>query len=273
MISGTENPKTGTRDLGLGTWKKRKSAIRNPKSAIRNPQSTIGFTLVELLVVISIISLLVGIMIPSVSLAIREAANTRTGARVAALSGACVVYHDKNDYYPGQLYSSELGSNSAGKFTGSQWLAKSLFYDPAASSGSEYPKPEYAPLKATEDLIDPIHNDGTFDIGTIADRNKSTGEFMAILYYPSRPGVSGLGQYRMSDNSDYKNNGNDIVWKSSEGSGTDQAAFENYIKDRRFKSDASTTPYSPEAFLLIAAGRDRIYGTSDDIHHPTFKSN
>ncbi len=55
-------PKTGTRDLGLGTWKKRKSAIRNPASpkgyAVTSPQSAIkrtGFSLVELMMSLGIL--------------------------------------------------------------------------------------------------------------------------------------------------------------------------------------------------------------------------
>ncbi len=230
-----------------------KNKIRNLQSAIRNPQSAIGFTLVELLVVVTIIALLVGILVPSVGMAIKEAANAKTSARVAELAGGCNMYHTDNEYYPGQRHSDQL-KGSGGNFTGSQWLAKSLFYDSDATT--KYPKPKYAPLKESEDLIDPKQSDGTFNIGTISDRNTAEREVMAILYFPARLGDSGLTQYKEADNTTHT-------------SGHTGGTFSDFIKDERFDGQ-NDLPYAPGAFLIIAAGKDRLYFTSDDIRYPAF---
>lgn len=224
------------------------------KSRKARRSSGLAFTLIELLVVISIIALLVGILLPSIGMAIKQASDARTSARIAELSGGCNMYRTENGFYPGQQYADQLGSNSSGKFTGSQWLAKSLFSDPDATP--TYPHPKYAPLKADSDLIDPKHS----GIGAISDRNKAADKVMPILYYPARVGVSGLGQYQSADNADHV----------SGNTGPGSKSFNDFIRDERFGS--TTTPYNPGAFLLIAAGRDRLYFTDDDICYPAFGS-
>jgi len=220
-----------------------------------------AFTLVELIVVITIITLLISILLPALSKANKLAACSRTRARVSELAAGCEAYHTDNGYYPGQQYHSEL-MGDGGSFTGSQWLAKALFTNP--STTPSFPQARYAPLRVGDDLFDYQDGGNTYP-NTISDRDDSTGTPMPILYYPARLGVSGLGQYKVGDNSVYKNSdGSDVNWG---GNGTGQSAFEQYIKDRRFGGDASTTPYRPQQFLMIAAGMDRKYGTKDDIRY------
>ncbi len=272
-----------------------RTKIRNTKDEIRNQstdytdffkKSAIGFTLVELLVVISIIALLMGILLPSIGMAIKIAANTRTSARVAELAGGCNMYFTENGYYPGQGFPDELKGSTGGSHTGSQVLAASLFGYTCSDINTVVPdtiaSSKYAPLKRDttfggkkDDLQEIAGQDNT-----IWDRNKTDRAPMAVLYYPARLGESGLGQYKRDDNFDYKNkdedddgNPDDILWKSEEvpnGAGT-QDAFWKYIKDRRFGQ--SDTPYHPGAFLIIAAGKDRAYGTKDDICYPAFSGN
>jgi len=215
-------------------------------------QSAIGFTLVELLVVISIIVLLVAILLPTLSRARKEAANIFTNVRITDLSNGCIIYHKTHDYYPGQQYASELKGSTGGTFTGSQWLARSLFTDPDATP--VYPNSKYAPVRAAEDLINPV----TSGYHTISDCNKTTRNVLPILYYPARSGESGLSQYKEGDNSDY----------TTGHTGTGSKSFSDFIKNERFGQ--SDTPYNPGAYLLIAAGMDRLYFTNDDLCHPAF---
>ena len=71
-------------------------------------------------------------------LAIKHAANARTSARIAEIASGCDMYHTENEYYPGQRYAYKLHGSPYDpidlvKFTGSQWLAKSLYSDPDAT--------------------------------------------------------------------------------------------------------------------------------------------
>jgi len=221
-----------------------------------------AFTLVELIVVVSIIALLISILLPALSKANKLAACSRTRARLAELAAGCIVYHDDNGYYPGQQYHSEL-IGDGGNFTGSQWLAKALFTDPSTSPS--FPRAKYAPLHVEDDLFEYQNGSGNTYPDTISDRDDTAGTPMPVLYYPARLGVSGLGQYKEADNSPYTQG---VAWQyPSDDTTGGQTPFEKYIKDRRFDGNNSTTPYRPQEFLMIAAGMDRKYGTKDDIKY------
>jgi len=225
-----------------------------------------AFTLVELLVVIAIISLLVSILVPTVQMAIRQAHNSRSRARIHELFDACVMYHKESGYYPGQQAAIVL---DAGAVTGSQWLGWTLFFDPGIADISQrYPQPKYAPLKAAEDIIDPKKTlnytdpgggSTPFQVGAISDRMPLP---LPVLYYPARLGVSGMAQYKEGDNALH------VQGNTS----PDSMSFTEFIRDRRFKGNASTDPANPGGFLLIGAGLDRKYFTADDICYPDWRN-
>jgi len=221
------------------------------KRVWRTPHGDAGrqaaFTLVELLVTISIIVLLVGILVPIVSEAYRTAEKVRCQARVAALQAGCHEYKDETGYFPGQLYIDSIGprEESDQNITGSQCLARAV-YDEVKG---------YVPFEKGKDLIDVVGR--TSSGGDIELNNSVSDRFsepLAVLYYPARLGASDTEQYDADDNIEYvRGNG-------------DPSAFSSYVIDRRFGGTGQAL--NRDAFIIVAAGKDRKYFTGDDIRFP-----
>ena len=59
-----------------------------------------GFTLIELIVVVSVIAILAGIVVPVVGSVLDEARNARMVSEVKTLALACIQYEKDNGYLP-----------------------------------------------------------------------------------------------------------------------------------------------------------------------------
>lgn len=213
-----------------------------------------GMTLVELLVVITIIVLLVTMLMPAFAQIRMAVYKARSLARISELSSGAAMYaKDNRNLYPGQMYHNMLGTGS-GQYTGSQVLAACLFdYGYAGIGNATDPNGtgRYAPYSRT----DLINNPGG-KTNSIWDKFPR-GQPMAILYYPSRAGVTGMDQFKPNDNAAYT---------GTNYSGWMGGSFNNpngYIADKRFDANGRT-PYMSGGFLLMGAGADGIYGTLDD---------
>ena len=263
-----------------------------------------GFTLVELLVVVAVIALLAAILVPTVSMAIRVAENARSSARLKVIGNAAEAYHMQTGYYPGQDNPNELWDGSVTKYTGSQLLARCLFYDPAKT---EFPSPLYAAVGGG-DII--AFNSATagysatvsftpsgtaLPIGSISDIFSRP---LPLLYYPARLGWTAMIGTNPSSWSNcalqYDDNRplvemNDVyraynVYRVKVGlSTTNQGGYQlamptafyrsKGVLDPRFTAppnpldplDPLATVRRPDSFVLIGAGIDRCYFTPDDI--------
>jgi prepilin-type N-terminal cleavage/methylation domain-containing protein len=271
-----------------------------------------GFTLIELMVVISVIVILVAILYPSVASAILSARAAQVQTRITELGNGCTQYRGDNNYYPGQSTTdmTELGRNSqAGTTTGSQLLAEALFLDfsdmnwdnnnaspnkpntnltasTASSLNRSYWhwKSLYAPLNwgvlnttgmgATTpkcDLMTSAPSDTNVALKPYCVADQFTSNFLPILYFPADLSQTTTSQFVENDNSFYYNftgstvfaltsnpAPNNFGWMAANSAfSTD---FTTFISDIRFGN--SNVPYHSGEFLLIGAGKDRMYGSA-----------
>jgi type II secretory pathway pseudopilin PulG len=233
---------------------------RPPKSLPRReaPPRRPGMTLVELLVVISIIILLVTMLLPSFTRVKQAVYRSRSQARLNELAAGAVQYANANKgLYPGQMYPGML-TNSGGSYTGGQVLAVSLFNLRYQDVNPGAPDPNasslYAPF-AKGDLFQIPANNGSWHIW---DRYSSSPPIRAVCYYPSRLGVSSDvrqgHQYVEGDNAAY-----------TSGMGWLGGSFDNpggFITARNLDINFVC---NPGTFLLIGAATDANYGTTDDV--------
>ncbi len=96
-----------------------------PRCSCRCPQRQSGFTVIELLVVMSVIIVLAGLILSTSGYVQKKGARSRAEAEIAALSAALESYKADNGIYPRSALSSDVA-----KPTGD-------FSDPAYTSASQ----------------------------------------------------------------------------------------------------------------------------------------
>jgi type II secretory pathway pseudopilin PulG len=162
----------------------------------------LAFTIIELLVVISIMGLLMTLLIPAIHAARKQTYKTKTEVRIKALSDACYFYYDDTGrrYFPGQQYPQLIGSAT----TGSQLLAIALC-NPKGGNGTTaaairtgtgayltYSEEYFLYTPRTMPLVPPEVNDPanpqylTDPLYLVLGDAFPGSDHSAILYYPSR---------------------------------------------------------------------------------------
>ncbi len=154
---------------------------RAPRPPASSPRS--GFTLVELLVVISIIAILIALLLPALAAARLDADNAISSSNLRQIGLGLQEYtNDYNGYLPPAMGTTGWGQNGSG------WITLlALGYVP-----SNYNSPiNYANGYVTTSLQDNIHDRGVFFDPT--DRVTATNVYSKVPGFSSYKALVALG--------------------------------------------------------------------------------
>jgi prepilin-type N-terminal cleavage/methylation domain-containing protein len=262
-----------------------------------------GFTIVELLTVLAIIALLAGLLIPALNMARNAARVAKQKVQFVSIDQAIYAFrNDYGDYPPSNLDTTAgsycgaqklaealLGLDLMGFHPSSAWRADGknatgtpvydlTNTDNLAQRKSRYLELEnvgafkirevfvsgYSSLAPDTYVLCDVFGKTLVTIGT-----KSVNAGMPILYYKANS--SGIGlianlrreaevTYRYTDNADI------VTTQQSEQYIGDIDRFVNFITNPKVPNAGGyPQPYRPDSYILISAGIDGIYGTTDDI--------
>ncbi|RKY24766.1 MAG: hypothetical protein DRP62_03005 [Planctomycetota bacterium] len=258
-----------------------------------------GFTIVELLTVIAIIAILIGVLIPSMNLVRNTARETKQKSQFATIDQALLAFRsDYGDYPPSdnddgdycgaqKLAEALLGWDLLGFQPSSQangWRPNFIaaghinhggVYDPDYLDERKGPYLELATANAFK-LIDlfnpstPLAPDtfvlcDSFGVKQVSIGGKAVKAGTPILYYKANTASKTI---KIGDTKnriyDYYDNA-DIIYLNDMAVKLDEDFFysDGFIIDPRVT--ARPWPYRADSYILISAGIDGLYGTSDDI--------
>src|ERR1044072_7875094 len=109
---------------------------------VRRGRYNASFTLIELIVVTTVIIILTGLVLTTVGYIQKKGARSRAETEIAAMSAACENYKQDNGIYPRNLETDGLNARIAGNPDTSQYQRASLYLYNAlfgATNGSRTP--------------------------------------------------------------------------------------------------------------------------------------
>ena len=271
-----------------------------------------GFTIVELLAALGIIALMVGLLIPAISMVRDTARETKQKAQFMTIELALTTFkNDHGDYPPSDW---PLPPAPGSDYCGTQKLTEALLgWDLLGF----HPKSDFRSNGRNNDgefiydANNPIFFDqrrgpylelataDAFRLGNISARNpglffdtrplapntfvlcdvfgaqkitlangKTVRAGAPILYYRANTSGKTIHEiYNALDNDalvNVKQNADAKIHPLADAK-TQYQYFYNYILDP--KITARPWPYRPDSYILISAGVDGLYGTSDDIRN------
>jgi prepilin-type N-terminal cleavage/methylation domain-containing protein len=253
-----------------------------------------GFTLVELLTVLAIITMLIGLMVPSLNMARKFAKETKQKAQLSTIGAALTAFRgDYGDYPPSdttshrdtpppprwrpnysgaqKLCEAMLGWDLMGFHPRSGWRADglssdySVVYDASPLSISER-RGRYLELATIDAYRVASGLEGLYDPAAISGNLDGNPP---ILYFRANTAGQSITEiYNHEDNLSL------ILTKQANDGGNhpltnpvyfygNSPAEVGYIQDSKVLPNI--WPHRPDSYLLISAGADGLYGTNDDV--------
>jgi type II secretory pathway pseudopilin PulG len=291
------------------------------KTIADNSKRKFGFTIVELLTVMSIIIILIGLLVPALNRVRRYAQQVKQKAQFHSISVALDLFNAENEGYPDSNERDDLGIPYCGamKFCEAMVGQDLRGFNPTSrfrregfgSAAPWYPMP-YPPFNTCGAGLDPIcyaenlksrkmylqlenanaylllniyekatiqaagFDPNTFVLCDVYNRvtNKNTGKKigMPILYYKAHPTNTKHAYdsnpvtseqeniYDSWDNQNLVDLG--MPWTSAAHAMATQQIF--YDKTANPNIPGGPWPYRQDSYILISAGFDGEYGTTDD---------
>ncbi len=275
------------------------------KSIVQQSNKRAAFTIVELLTVMSIIVILIGLLVPALNNVRKYAREVRQSAQFHSIGVALEQFNSQFDTYPDsgpnghdglpycgamKLAEAMVGQDLMGFHPDSVWNSSGLNLNKVQLYGGTNPdlsarKGPYLPVENANAyrMSEVYQNVGNFlptsivlcDVfGQVTNRTTGQKIGMPILYYKARPSkmlfdVANAANsiYNYLDNQELLMLGN--PWDQNTKS---RLATEGATPGARFYRNTENTqvtttiiPYNKDTFILISAGNDGEYGTSDDI--------
>ena len=264
-----------------------------------------GFTLVELLTVLAIITMLIGLMVPAMTAVRNVARETKQRAQLSTIELALTTFrNDFGDYprsdwdpassidYCGaqKLAEALLGWDLMGFHPQSIWDAIGTAYNPPDENNLRERRGPYLELTTAnafrlEDLFnntsllkqDTFVLCDSFGVKRIPIGEKTVRAGTPILYYRANTSSRNIdGPFLNERIYDARNNMPLVDLRTVTPDGTpgkehpllmDSYPFPFFYKEyiRDPKVTARLWPYRPNSYILITAGADGLYGTKDDI--------
>lgn len=280
-----------------------------------------GFTIIELLTVISVMAILVGLLLPAINMVHKMAKEAAERAQLNTIELALLAFRNDQGYYPpsdnpgppdgpGDYSGAQklaealvgldlLGFHKDSVFRSNGWDSTNTFQlytdDNLSISMRKGPYLELATTNVFRVGNISVDKPGLFplsDLGRIAPDTyvlcdvfgvkkvkiptaKTVKAGTPILYYRANASAMDIDVltpetnrvYNVWDNLMFARIGclnPDLRHKKVDAPGDD---FYEYIKDPRISPPVTNRrrPYRPDSYLLISAGADGMYGTSDDI--------
>ena len=228
-----------------------------------NSRASAGFTLVELLVVMSIIGVLIGLLYPAVNAAVRAARVARTQAIIQSLTVGLEAFKGDWGVYPPSNNSGDdrLEGGPTGQGVGSRLMAVALMGPDGKGWGVRAADQTGAtdwklPFGGTaRNAYGPYFQQESGAVGYVKDGFPGVTPGF-ILYYRFDPagssGVSGFfGNYDESDNPLGDNNFLERLGFKDKS---------HFRLSAVYTATDSASRWQREDYLLISPGPDRLYG-------------
>ena len=246
-----------------------------------------GFTIIELMTVMSVIIILIGLLVPGLNALRRYAKDVAQRNQFYAIGLGLETFNAEWDNYP----SSKRNLITLDPFSGANRLADAMVgrdllgYAPTGGDPCDLSdRRQYLPIEKAnayrmKDLYQPLAAPGAELVGkqrVLCDmysnvtylgpgRGKSVG--MPILYYEANTSSSG-------DIYDYADNSTvvalDLPWEAAgeHPLESNPTIFSDKIRNDEIWESSGQTFYKPcraDSYILFSAGHDGKYGTDDDV--------